>query len=375
MSRSTNYPLVDILRGFAALSVLVYHVIESWNWLTFPTEGPLAWFRIGWLGVDLFFVISGFVIGLSALDSIDRDGIRGFRKPFVIRRLARIVPLYYLSSILFILALLPRPYENLTANILAHAVFVHNFFPSLLGALNAPSWSLGIEMQFYLLVLMIAPRLHGRAWWAWLLALCAIAWGWRFGAFNVMFPQSPGGEKTLWMVTIQLPGTLDEFASGLLLARFLRSTNGQTTLEVMRCRPLLQLLVLGGAAVWLWSAFLLYWSGPSFWQSIWTVTIIRTPLAVSAMLLLFLFCTLDSCLWLKLSAPFRYLGTISYGIYLWHWPVLIILRDHYELSPGRALIYTSSVTIILAAFSWHWFEKPIIKYFAKGRRSSNSAVA
>lgn len=324
--------------------------------------------------MDLFFVISGFVIGLSALDGIDRDGAHGFRRPFVIRRLVRIVPLYYLTSVFFIFFLLPHPFENQVANILAHAAFVHNLFPSLLGALNPFDWSLGIEMQFYLLVLLIAPWLHGRAGWAWLLALCAIAWAWRFAAFSMMSPLPSSGEQSLWMVTIQLPGTLDEFAAGLLLAKFMRSSNGQATLAAMCCQPLLQLLVLAGAAASLWSAFLLYWAGPSFWQSAWTVTFIRAPLAIAAMLLLLLFCSLNSRFWLKISAPFRYLGTISYGVYLWHWPVLIILRDNYALPPGLALIYTSSMTLLLAALSWHFFEKPIIKNFSKNQRSGSCTV-
>ena len=53
------FPNLDLLRAFAAISVLVLHVIELTGWKNFPIEGPLTWFRIGWMGVDLFFVISG----------------------------------------------------------------------------------------------------------------------------------------------------------------------------------------------------------------------------------------------------------------------------------------------------------------------------
>lgn len=60
------FPLIDVLRGFAAITVLVYHVIEHFHWTAFPTEGLLSWFRIGWMGVDLFFVISGFCNGIGS---------------------------------------------------------------------------------------------------------------------------------------------------------------------------------------------------------------------------------------------------------------------------------------------------------------------
>lgn len=366
MRGSAYYPSVDILRGFAAMSVLVYHVIEYWSWIAFPQDGPLAWFRIGWLGVDLFFVISGFVIGLSALAEIDRVGAKGFRTPFWRRRLARILPLYYLTCLVFILLLMPGPWGgDFFANVLTHGLFIHNFFPSMQRALNAPNWSLSIEMLFYLLMLLIAPWLHGRKGW-WLLAvMAATAWLWRYAAFRLLSPLPPGGESALWMATVQLPGTLDEFAAGLLLARFVRGTRGQEFLARMARSSATLLLVAGAAALSLWSAFLIYWSGPSFWHSAATVTLVRTPLAITGALLVLMACAPASARWHRASAPLRYLGTISYGIYLWHWPVLVMLRDAGVAEPERALILTTAISLSLAAMSWHFFEKPMIRHFGR----------
>jgi peptidoglycan/LPS O-acetylase OafA/YrhL len=73
-----SFPLIDVLRGFAALSVLVYHVIAHFDWTRFSTSGPLVWFRIGWMGVDLFFVISGFVITLSAFERLRQGALADF---------------------------------------------------------------------------------------------------------------------------------------------------------------------------------------------------------------------------------------------------------------------------------------------------------
>lgn len=365
-SRPTFYPYVDILRGFAAVSVLVYHVIEYWSWTAFPHDGPLAWFRIGWLGVDLFFVISGFVIGLSALAGIDRVGAKGFRAPFWRRRLVRILPLYYLTCLVFVVLLMPGPWGgDFVVNVLTHGLFIHNVFPSTQGALNAPNWSLGIEMQFYLLMLLIAPWLRGCKGW-WLLAgMTATAWLWRHAAFRLMSPLPQGGEESLWLATVQLPGTLDEFAAGLLLARFIRGARGQNFLALMARRPATLLLVAGAAALSLWSAFLIYWSGPSFWHSAATVTLVRTPLAIAAALSVLMACTPASARWLRVSAPLRYLGTISYGIYLWHWPVLVMLRNAGVTRPEDGLILTAAISLSLAAMSWHFFEKPIIRHFGR----------
>jgi len=63
----TVFPAVDVLRGIAALLVLGYHVVEIGKWASFPVTGPALLVRVGWIGVDMFFVISGFVIGLSTL--------------------------------------------------------------------------------------------------------------------------------------------------------------------------------------------------------------------------------------------------------------------------------------------------------------------
>src|ERR1700749_259322 len=98
------FPLIDVLRGFAALGVVVYHVIAHFNWTEFPTSGPLVWFRIGWMGVDLFFVISGFVISLSAFTMLDRISSRQeFSMTFARHRVARLVPLHYLTCLVFII--------------------------------------------------------------------------------------------------------------------------------------------------------------------------------------------------------------------------------------------------------------------------------
>ena len=176
---------INLLRAFAALSVLVYHVIELYPWKSFPVEGPLLWFRIGWLGVDLFFVISGFVITLSASQLFEQYGDK-FHKIYLRRRIVRIVPLYLLTGFLFVLFCEPAILNNLGLlfkNLIYHLLFIHNLDPATHGAVDGPNWSVGVEMQFYLLI-MVTIRFLVRVHPGLILIGCIIiSWIWRAMVF------------------------------------------------------------------------------------------------------------------------------------------------------------------------------------------------
>src|SRR6185295_7818891 len=100
------FPNVNFLRAAAALLVLVYHVVELGPWPSFPMDGAFLLFRVGWIGVDLFFVISGFVIGLSAI-RLYRDGDRDYRWTFMRCCFACIVPFYIVTGIAFLVLVRP----------------------------------------------------------------------------------------------------------------------------------------------------------------------------------------------------------------------------------------------------------------------------
>src|SRR5271154_3096363 len=144
---------VNLLRAFAALSVVVYHVIEHGKWTTFPSHGPLDFFRLGWVGVDLFFAISGFVIVYSGL-ILYRDAPGRFAKGYWARRISRIVPLYVLTGALWIAfvsdGFFAQPAREWAWQLFTHLTFTHNLFVSTHGAIDAVNWTLGVEMQFYL---------------------------------------------------------------------------------------------------------------------------------------------------------------------------------------------------------------------------------
>lgn len=354
-----SFPQIDVLRGFAALSVVVYHCIEHYEWTSFPTSGLLLWFRIGWMGVDLFFVISGFVIALSAFSGVDRDGPKGFRRPFMRRRFLRIAPLHYLTCLIYLSLVVPAVLlqSGVIMNLVSHLGFFHNLDWHWAGAINGPNWSIGVEMQFYLLMALLAPLLRTCRWWIVPLAAVAIAWSWRFGTY-LMVPIDPevGPYFRFWTST-QLPGTLDQFACGILLARMFRSAAMADIVESLRRQAW---LVVGVAALAVWFALTLFWQKASFWTFPQMIVVWRSLLSVAFALVILAACLLDRPWLLALTAPFRYLGTISYGIYLWHLSVILSVKRLDGIDHGTQLAIVVGLTLLLAAGSWRFFERPFV---------------
>lgn len=363
MTKSTPqsyFESIDVLRGFAALSVIVYHVIELFNWTAFPSTGPLSWFRIGWMGVDLFFVISGFVIGLSAFAEIDRSGPSNYRGAFFARRVARIAPLHYLTMLVFVVFISPELlFNNFWANLTSHLLFVHNLSLKLHGAINGSNWSLGTEMQFYVLMLFIAPRIKIDRWWSIAAVFIGIAWAWRYAVTIFVQPSPQLGPFPVFIAATQLPGMLDEFVVGLLLARLARSAPGE---KLLAGGASVRITLFALAAVVMTVSMSIYWNHASYWDYPLMVTMYRSLLALAfGLILLFTISLKVTGLPRKLLSPLFYLGTISYGLYLWHLPVLLSLKRLTWINPSLALFLVVALSCVFASVSWHFFEQPIIK--------------
>ena len=365
--KSDYFPGLDVLRGFAAISVVVYHVIELLDWKAFPYDNAVAlWFRVGWMGVDLFFVISGFVISLSALRLLDRSP-RNYARSFCVRRFARIIPLHYLTCLIFIVFVTPAWLLNrkLWVHALTHATFTHNLSPLTYGSINGPNWSLGVEMQFYLLILLIAPWMR-RTRPLVLLATCiAVAWIWRTGAFHLFRSQTVRGVNLTWFSTYQLPGMLDVFGFGMAWAMLIHADHhGRLRQKLNMTRWLWPFI----AALLTFVAMKAFWRDSSYWDNWRCVILWRTLLAAACLSAVVSACALNDPWFLRLTRPLRYLGTISFGIYLWHIPVITVLKPQLIHNPARACYMTLGLTLLLATLSWHFFEKPLMERFGEKKK-------
>ena len=347
------FPFIDILRAFAALLVIVFHVIHFGEWTTFPIEGFLRIFRIGWIGVDLFFVISGFVIGGAALYGYEKNSGVKFYRDFAERRLRRIAPLYFLTGLIYFFVvnpeLLQHPWSVWSVHVAAHALFLHNLHPLTHGSINGPNWSVALEMQFYFLIIIITPWLARVSGWKIIGISVVLAMGWRFLMTQLHPAISPEGVNNLFVFSTQLPGVIDAFAFGVVLAKLSRTKLFEFEFKVF-------LGLFAASIILLTACWILYWEYPMYWSVWWMVVIWRTILSLAFASLVLLFALFPS----KVSwwfSPFCYLGKISYGLYLWHIPVLLTFVEKTNLRGISLLSAVLCGTIIMASFSWHMFEK------------------
>lgn len=357
------FPLLDPLRGFAAISVLVYHVIELCHWQNFPKTGILGWFKWGWMGVDIFFVISGFVISLTAWNTFKKFKNNHLLtiKDFLGRRVRRIVPLFYLS-ILFFLILTPEIINtnNFSANISSHLLFIHNWFSEFHRSINAPSWTLGDEFQFYVLIILLIPFINKNNLLFILSGSILLSLLWRTLGFYYNYDGNNTNTEFVFIWVTQLPGMIEFFTFGMVLAFFVRTKTFNNIKILWKFRILLLLIIclLGYLSM---TTFISH--EKDFWYTAHAVIFLRTLLAVWFATVLLFLCTFEpSAKCRKLLAPLTYLGTISYGIYLFHWPILLQIKD-FNIAPIAKLILVVASTVSLAALSWHFFEKRFLKKF------------
>lgn len=145
--------------------------------------------------------------------------------------MARIVPLHYLTMFVFVVFISPELlFTNFWTNFGSHLLFVHNLNVNLHGAINGSNWSLATEMQFYVLMLLVAPWIRTGRWWAIAAVFIGTAWAWRYGVTLFVQQSSQLGPFPVFVAATQLPGMLDEFVAGLLLARLVRSELGKKLL-------------------------------------------------------------------------------------------------------------------------------------------------
>jgi peptidoglycan/LPS O-acetylase OafA/YrhL len=347
------------LRGIAALSVVLFHL-----WLYARVSpgpgGPLnaadwAW-SSGKLGLILFFVISGFLLYRPWLDAALNGGERPSLSRYLRSRAARILPAYYVAlagSLLLVFGLGSTPGVRLPSpeSLPLFLVFGQNFSADSLLTLDPPMWTLAVEVSFYLalpLIGLAAVRLGAgrRVQAALLLGLLGGGVIW-----NALAGDQVGGPATK-----VLPAMLPFFAIGMLAALY------RLDREIgPRARRLL--LAAGAAGVGAEVAFEIV--APQ------AARIGHGLLAACGFAALAIVASSSLAPRVLQRPAFVGLGTISYGIYLWHLPLLWWLRGHglLPLHPLLALPIVLTLTLPVAAASWFLIERPVIAWAKRSRGS------
>jgi peptidoglycan/LPS O-acetylase OafA/YrhL len=335
----TYRPDIDGLRAIAVLAVILYHA-------------EIPGFGGGYVGVDVFFVISGYLI--TQLLVASRHQQLGSRlTDFYLRRARRILPALFATCVLVAAAsaaiFMPWDLATLGRYLAATPVFWTNVTAWLGGggyfgskAVHVPIahfWSIAIEEQFYLfypltlaLVCRYVPRLQR-------LALVALA----MGSFAVCVWGSYHATAANYFLA---PSRAWELLLGGVLA-----TSGQGSLKSKIANELLAVAAL------VTLAFVTYQYGPAIrYPGLYAIA----PCAASAILIQT--GRKQSTLVGKLLSlrPFVFTGLISYSLYLWHYPVLV-LASYYLLEEvhGFRLGMLIASIYILALASWKWIEMPI----------------
>jgi peptidoglycan/LPS O-acetylase OafA/YrhL len=345
---SKYYVHIDGLRAFAVLSVIAYHL------------NP-AWLPGGFAGVDIFFVISGFVVSASVAH-LDTSSFKQFLLHFYTRRIQRIVPalvVCLLVTTLFSALFIPSAWlsdkNQMTglaaffglSNILLARAGNDYFSPTSEYNPFTHTWSLGVEEQFYFLFpffIYLAAAKGKRATANLLFALGALV--------SLGIAYFLGRTNSLFAFYL-IVSRFWELAAGVLLYSWLSRPDQPATRP--RPRPW---LVAGGLAVSV--ALLLYAVVASSARSFPFPGALPAVLGVLGLLYFLHDDREHGVLWRVLSSKLAvFLGKISYSLYLWHWPVIVLFRWTYgEEGPVQQVIIVL-LTLALALASYYLVENKV----------------
>jgi peptidoglycan/LPS O-acetylase OafA/YrhL len=363
----TRIPALDGLRGLAILLVLVWHYTMVSRVLVVRFHGSpalvplLKLISLTWSGVDLFFVLSGFLLGGILLQHVDSPT---YFRTFFIRRACRILPLYFAWVFILIGVTslgLPRLWPGIARTfaepvpIWSHLTFTQNLEMSAMRDFGSPwlgaTWSLAVEEQFYLflpLMIRFTPR---RSLPLLLVALILAA-----QLFRIIV-------GTTMAQYVLMPSRMDALLIGVLgawavqLPQFVAYAKEENRMG----RYVFVVLALGMGLAMV--------RGRSLWASAednlgWVALFYGALVYVAAT------SSRGFVHWLCTRAWLRKLGLISFGVYIFHGGVdsLVydLLRPANEAA-GIPMVITIisvslGVTLLLAALSYRFFEGPILRF-------------
>lgn len=346
------------MRAIAVLSVIVFHA--------FP-----AWLPGGFVGVDIFFVISGFLI-ISIILKTDKP-IGSFTKTFYERRIRRLIPpalpviAFTLVAGLFLLSL--NDLQEMANSVIAYATFVSNwFFLGQAGYFDGPShfkpllhtWSLSVEEQFYLfspVIVLLAKPLGRRA-------MIGIFAATIIGSYmlGVHFLQTGQADSAFFNSFARFW----QIAAGGLVAAFVWGGHGLTSKSLRSLIALIGFAMVVAAAIFITEETL-------FPSAMSLLAVMGPALIILAGTIPVRHKITDSIelsqtsnpeaqpLWNQLIGvkPMIGVGLISYALYLWHWPLLVYLNFWIANPTSLHLVAAIGLTFLLSILSYYLIETPV----------------
>ena len=376
MKTGTRLAGLDGLRGLAALAVFGVHYNQIVD--VDVQVGPFDVYRLlvnGEHGVALFFILSGLLLSQPFWKAILYGADWPKTGTYVLRRLARILPAYYLALTVLVVLTGYWRYAEAWSDIALHYGFLFNYAEFAIFSINAPFWTLAVEVQFYVLLPLLFLALRRLAPRNIIIALMLA--GLAAYGLNYWLVSSvdrvvlwPGSSTLTWIrpygavVTHSLLAHLPHFFIGMIA--------GALLLQLRTARP--RSFESGD---WRFEAV--------FWIALALVVLLLStelgdriqlpygryglplvPLLLGAMILSTPFTR--GARRLLDSGPIRVLGTLSYGVYIFHLPVLRLV-DQTMLESGmdaRAhwlslAVVSLALTLLAATVSWFLVERPVLR--------------
>ncbi len=371
-ARSLGYsPGLDGLRALAVIAVLLYHA-------------DLPWIPSGFLGVDVFFVISGYLITSLLLTESRRTGTVDFRR-FWYRRVRRLLPALFLMIgvvALYTVVFLPDEASKLRGDLVSSIFYVNNWWQifhhqSYFAAAGRPPmlqhlWSLAVEEQFYLfwpMIFIFLMFLFQRQRSRMLLAIGA-----GIVASTVLMAvlyQPLGDPSRVYFGT-------DTRASTILVGVALAFAWSPWRLQAQvgkGARFVLDAVGISALAALVWTVLNVNEFQPGLYRGGFLVVAILAALVIAVAVH-----PVGGLLNAFLSLPIlRWIGKRSYGIYLWHWPVYMITRPTLDvpLTGLPLLTLRIAITVTLAELSYRYVEQPVrhgtfLEHFGRLRMSEGA---
>jgi len=347
---------IQAFRGIAAMLVVLLHLHHVEN--KYFSTHTLDAFQYGWIGVDLFFVISGVVISLVTVGKFQN---RPQATRFVYHRLARIFPTYWFYYFIILAAYLYNPLW-ISAATGHHLDVLQSFFLIPCSSyVVGQAWTLSYELYFYVvffgILLWVPERLVLAALFCWGAVIALVE------CLHIV----PYSAHVLWLITDTF---LFEFLAGCLLwhlyRRFTLSARSGVCLIVLSFAWMAGFVILtnvahGGDSDWIKNS---YWLRP-------------LCSAVTGLLFLLGAMTMERAGTLKVSKFLANLGNWSYSIYLSHEVVIELVgraMNRYLHAVPYAMVLVEAVSLILVIYvgscSYQWLELPILSRLYRSKNAS-----